>query len=249
MRYTPGTTTGRSGALALVLAVVVLGLAPAADAAAFRYWTYWQGDGTTWTFATAGPAASVPPDGAVEGWRFAVTTQSGSPSDTPSPEPVFAEICTGAPAGDGYKLVALVVDTGTDADAPPGQTRAASLSACVEVPSDATGYDVLRSATTVRTDKGLVCGISEYPADECAPVVDEAETGSLASDIAIPTAGDAKAGDTLASDTGSGSAGSAWPTIGVVAVLGGAVAAIAWRRRTRREQPSRTRETQAGEQP
>src|SRR5690242_13169147 len=48
----------------------VLTLAPA-QAAAYRYWGFYQLTGTTWAFAQKGPDQTVPKDGAVDGWRFA----------------------------------------------------------------------------------------------------------------------------------------------------------------------------------
>ena len=61
----------------VVLAAVVaaclsaLTLAPA-HAAAYRYWGFYQLTGGTWAYAQKGPDQTVPKDGAVDGWRFAV---------------------------------------------------------------------------------------------------------------------------------------------------------------------------------
>lgn len=150
-----------------------LALPATAHAAAYRYWTYWSGAGGTWSFATMGPAQSLPADGSVEGWRFAVTSESGSPEDAPRVEPSFRAICDGTPAVAGNKRVALVVDFGLADDAPAGEQPGAPVTTCVSIATDATGYQVLRSALEVRVgDDGLVCDIDGYPRSECAAIVE-----------------------------------------------------------------------------
>ena len=70
-------------ALAAFIGIAILAMtsiAPAARAeTAYRYWTYWQGNAGSWQFATQGSATSNPLDGAVEGWRFAITGAAGGP--------------------------------------------------------------------------------------------------------------------------------------------------------------------------
>lgn len=234
-----GRSAAAATAAALAVVAVVL-VAPPADAAAYRYWTYWQGSTGAWAFATQGPATAVPADGAVEGWRFAVSTEAGTASDAPATAPDFASICAGTPAQDGSKRVALVVDTGPAGIAPAGEQPPAPVATCVVAAPDATGYEVLRSVLTVRVEDGLVCGIGGYPADECAPVLDEAEVAAL------EQAGDATAGMTAASDaattamdTGDDAAtpadsGSPVATIVVAVLLIGAVAVSARRLRSMR---------------
>ena len=79
--------TGRRGATAaaITIAGLIIGVlaSPSAKAAAYRYWTYWQAPAGAWVFATAGPATTVPTDGTVEGWRFAVTSAAGSAAAQP----------------------------------------------------------------------------------------------------------------------------------------------------------------------
>ena len=174
------TTAGGAGALALALAAVVLISAPA-HAAEYRYWTYWQAPAgaAAWAFATQGPGTAVPGDGAVEGWAFGVTTESGSQDDAPTVGPDFAAVCGTTPVDAGRKRVALVVDPGPAVIAPTGQAPPAPVSTCVVADADATGYDVLRSVVDVRTDGGLVCGIAGYPTGECAALLDDAEATDL----------------------------------------------------------------------
>ncbi len=209
---------------AVLLALALIGLLAAApaQAAAYRYWTYWQGAASGWTFATAGPATTVPADGSVEGWRFAVTTQAGRPGDRPGTAPDFATICGTATARAGSKRVALVVDPGPASIAPAGQSPATPLTTCVVAPAEATGYQVLRSMTTVRTDAGLICGISGYPVDECAPVVDDAELAAAAAAASAPSANGASPPTNAAmpaAATPGGDSGTPWATIAVGGLL------------------------------
>jgi LPXTG-motif cell wall-anchored protein len=229
---TTARTGRRAGATAagLVLAMAaLLTAAPAAHAATYRYWTYWQGGTGEWAFATAGPASLIPADGAVEGWRFALTTQAGSAADRPGVPPSFADICGSTPAAEGSKRVALVVDPGPPSAAPQGQSPPAAIVTCAEVPADATGYQVLRSVTGVRTDGGLICGIDGYPTGECAPIVDDQPASAAASPAAGPTASDsamAPSATPAASDSGT-----PWATLAVMALAAAGVGLLVWRRR------------------
>src|SRR3954453_4735022 len=74
------TRVARLCGVALLLGVAAALLLPsgAADAAAYRYWGYYQLSGTTWQFAATGPDQTKPADGAVEGWRFAVGTEDST---------------------------------------------------------------------------------------------------------------------------------------------------------------------------
>ena len=148
------------GVCAVVLATLACSVVwpAAAQAAAYRYWTYWQGTAGDWSFATAGPASLVPEDGSIEGWRFAVTTQAGRAGDAPSAAASFDGICGATPTREGSKRVALVIDSGTAGIAPQGQTPPALVSTCVVVPSDATGYQVLRAVATGATTASSMTG-------------------------------------------------------------------------------------------
>ena len=162
-----------------VVGVVPVGTAAPAQAAAYRYWTSWWGApaATSWTFASTGPAFHVPKDGAVEGWRFAVSTQAGGqqPAEGRSPASVFEELCAGTAAEPGRKRVALLLDSGSSADAPDGQDAPSPRlwGRCLSLPPGATGAAVLTAAgVSARTDRsGLICALNGYPRGECAPVV------------------------------------------------------------------------------
>lgn len=147
-----------------LLAAATLAFAAAATgqaAAATPFWGYWQANGAKWAFAQTGPASTHPKDGSVEGWRFATSTgTSGTP---PRDLPDFAKACGSIPAKSGSKRVAVVVDSGEQADAPQGQHPVAAKSACAVVPENATGSDVLAAVAMPQTDKsGLVCAIDAY---------------------------------------------------------------------------------------
>lgn len=169
----------RAVAAVIGIAIVAMtSIAPAARAeTAYRYWTYWQGNAGSWQFATQGPATSNPADGAVEGWRFAITGAAGSVEGQPSlnPATAFADLCGSTPPIGGKKRVALIVDPGYASEAPEGEEPISALSTCVVADADASGYDILRSQLPVRVEGGLVCGIGNYPAVECTPVIEVRE--------------------------------------------------------------------------
>ena len=173
MRRAAGAWVLAAGLLALVAG------APAARAeTAYRYWSYWQVRDGAWSFATVGPAASLPEDGAVEGWRFVVTTAQGTSDDAPRlpAGTVFDDACGGTPSQAGRKRIAILLDFGTVADAPTGQEPPPSRAACVVTDPDASGAQVLGALADIRAEGGLVCAIDGYPASECAAVVDASAT-------------------------------------------------------------------------
>jgi len=179
----------RAAAAFLGIAILAMtAIAPAARAeSAYRYWTYWQGNAGAWQFGTQGPATSNPADGAVEGWRFGISGAAGSADSQPSINPgtAFQDLCGSTPAISGKKRVALVVDPGYASEAPDGEKPIEALSTCVVTDADASGYDILRSQLTVRVEGGIVCGIGDYPAFECAPVVEVSEPSAKPASAAV----------------------------------------------------------------
>ncbi|MGW3242763.1 SCO2322 family protein [Streptomyces sp. NPDC001070] len=201
-------------AAALLLALVAALVATPAHAATYRYWSFWQRDtaGGAWTYAQTGPALSRPADGTVEGWRFGVSPDAGSAA-RPRGTARFAAICAGTPARAGSKRVALLLDFGTAAGAPPART------ACARVPSGATSADALAAAAPPLryNSAGLVCAIAGYPATGCGEQVTD--------DAAAPAAPAPSSGPSL------GTYGAA------AAVLAVAAAAVWQARRRRNERP------------
>ena len=191
-----GTLVALSSALA----------APAAHAASYRYWSYWTAAGGAWEFSAVGAGSRVPDDGDVEGWRFATSGVVGD--QAPRTPPAFGDICAGPDPAPDAKRVALVVDPGAAADAPPGESPPGAWATCVEVPLEASGYDVLRAAAQVRTDRGLICAINDFPARECAvavadpgPAADAAQASDAPRASDAPQASDAVPAADAASDT------------------------------------------------
>ena len=181
----------RRGPLRAVLALLVaaclgaLTIAPA-QAAAYRYWGFYQLDNGTWVFAQKGPDQTTPADGSVEGWRFAV----GDESSTRLPRAVltFEQVCGSTPAESGKKRVAVVVDFGRAADAEGGGTPPEAKAACAVVPAGATSTEVLRAAGELRVEKGLICSVAGYPATGCGGEVKEVSPEAKAPDTAITIA-------------------------------------------------------------
>ena len=167
----------------------VLTLAPA-QAAAYRYWGFYQLTGTTWAFAQKGPDQTVPKDGSVEGWRFAVADETS----TRYPRAVlnFDQLCGSTPAQSGKKRVGLVLDFGRPADAADGATPPQPRAVCAVVDTSASSAAVLAVAGGVRTEKGLVCAVAGYPTSDCGGAVKEVSAAAKAKDepvtIAAPSA-------------------------------------------------------------
>ncbi|MFM1965103.1 MAG: hypothetical protein RL134_828 [Actinomycetota bacterium] len=183
--------TMRRRAIVAALAAAVVVVAPSAllptasQAAAYRYWSYWLGTDSAWSFANVGPAFRVPVDGTIEGWRFSVSGIEGN--SAPSFAADFDAVCGDTAAVEGRKRVAVVVDPGAAADAPDGEQPPGAWAMCVVAEERATGYDVLRAAATVRTERGLICGIGGYPARGCAEVIADADPAPTKSPKPKPT--------------------------------------------------------------
>ncbi|MFJ3215041.1 SCO2322 family protein [Kitasatospora sp. NPDC086801] len=206
------------GAVLLLVAAV-----PAEAATGYRYWSFWRGAGDGWLYQQQGPAVAVPPDGAVDGWRFAVSPDGGQQAAQPRAAGDFAALCADTPAQAGRKRVAVVLDFGTTADAGSAEAPPEQRSACASVVSNATSAEVLAAvAPPLRYDaNGLLCAIAGFPKAGCAD-----QLGSAAK----PAGASGDGGD---SDSGSDSG----PDVGLIA--GGALVAVlaggaVWQARRRR---------------
>lgn len=240
---------------AAVLGAVLLSLslAPPANAApAYRFWGYFQLKGDTWSFAQKGADQTKPADGAVEGWRYALAAQTDT--RTPRDAPTFGEICAGTKAKKGTKRVGLVLDFGRPADAGSGAGKrpAQAGKACAQVPTDATGAEVLAAATgKVRVEKGMTCAILDWPAKGCGGQVKDVPAAAKAKDKPIqitaqlgtsegPTGTSSPSGAAAAKQADQGEKGdgeeetSPLPFVlagGAIVLLLGAAAVVAKRRR------------------
>ncbi|MEE1802812.1 SCO2322 family protein [Streptomyces sp. NPDC101062] len=229
-------------ALALTVALgLVLGAgAGGAQAAGYRYWSFWQATGGSWAYATQGPAVLRPADGTVTGFRFAVSADSGDAA-RPRTAPDFAAVCAATPARDGAKRIAVVVDAGTAADAPAGEEPPAPRARCARVGADATAADALAAvAKPLRYNSdALLCAISGYPESGCGEQVRDGATADPASTASpsparTPTADRAGAADTPVAGPERDGGG---PSLGLFAGLAAvAVLAVAglWQARRRR---------------
>ncbi|MEU4995019.1 SCO2322 family protein [Streptomyces sp. NPDC021622] len=216
-----------AGAVLTALFASLFAVLPAApaQAAGYRYWSFWDRDGAKWAYATQGPSTARPDDGAVQGFRFSVSEDSQDSAKPRGPAD-FGDICASTPAKDGRKRVALVIDFGLPKDAPKGETPPAPRLACAQVGEDATSAEALASvAKPLRYDSNaLLCAIDGYPKSGCGDQV--SGNGESARK---PATGESAQGKKDASDGG--------PSVGLIAgvaaiaVLG---AAAVWQTRRRR---------------
>lgn len=198
-----------------------------AQAAGYRYWSFWESDGGAWIYATQGPATARPADGTVTGFRFSVSADSGDAA-RPRRAPDFAAICGGTPGREGRKRIAVVVDSGTAADAPAGEEPPALRAECALLGEDATAAEALAAvAKPLRyNSEALLCAISGYPATGCGEqVTDTSADGSTDTDRAQATPS-AATDDTATADTAAadGTSSGGGPAVGL---LGGAAAVLA----------------------
>ncbi|WP_165372631.1 SCO2322 family protein [Nocardioides iriomotensis] len=229
--------------IAGVLAAVVLApatlLATAGPASAedgYKYWNYFQVENEAYAFAQKGPADTTPRDGAVEGWRFGTSTeQVGIEPRADLAETGFDQVCEGTDSGDGEKRVAVLVDYGTEADAPGGSTPVEPTAYCAVVPEDASGLQTLESVADVRTEQGGICAIDGYPASgPCFDTVKDAQVEKDQATVAfaLPAAATAATDSEAPSDDASATAGDStdeasaedeggisWPLVAVIALV------------------------------
>ncbi|MGW6400806.1 SCO2322 family protein [Streptomyces sp. NPDC055134] len=219
-------TTYRRRSLAVLISGVLCALiagAGQAQATGYRYWSFWDRDGSAWVYASQGPSTARPSDGDVQGFRFSVSEDSQD-SAKPRGTASFDAICADTPAKGGEKRVALVVDFGTAQDAPSGETPPKPRTACARVADDATSAEALAAvAKPLRyNNQALLCSIAGFPETGCGEQVSSSEGTSGGT-------GPGRSKD-AASDGGG-------PSVGLIA--GGAAvvvlgAAAAWQARRRR---------------
>ncbi|MBD0707953.1 hypothetical protein BU197_05905 [Streptomyces sp. CBMA291] len=221
-----------AGALAGALLILAGTAAAPAQAAGYRYWSFWESaGGKPWTYATQGAATARPGDGDLVGFRFAVSSGT-SDATKPTTAPGFTTICGDATPKSGEKRVGVVVDFGGAQDAPPGENppQPPVRVGCAVIREDASAAEALAILVKpLRYDSSaMLCGIAGYPARGCGEQVAE-QTASPAPDTTA-TAPPAATDGTDGTDTGGG------PSFGVLAggaavlALGGAAV---WKGRRR----------------
>ncbi|MGY0062257.1 SCO2322 family protein [Streptomyces sp. LZ34] len=166
--------------MSALVSALALGASPA-QAAGYRYWSFWQRErgANGWTYATQGPATARPGDGDMIGFRFAVSEDSGDATQ-PRDSTDFGTVCAHTPAKGGTKRVAVVLDFGTAADAPDHRTPPEPRTECARVGEDASAGDALAAvAEPLRySSSALLCAIAGYPATGCGEQVDATSGGS-----------------------------------------------------------------------
>jgi hypothetical protein len=220
------------------------GAAAAHAATGYRYWNYFHVKAGSYAFATTGPAGYVPQDGSVEAYRYGLSGGAkGLTPRSPADRYSVTDICAGTTAGSGQKRVGVLVDYGSPADAPSGQTPPKPRAACAVVPAAANGQQVLDAVSDLRLDKQLVCGIDGYPASGCSVTVKNAPKPATEQQVSFTLP--AKAGSSTAADDATATkaassskvqsdSGTSWTLVVVVAVvvvLAGAGLLLARRRR------------------
>ena len=228
--------------LALLLAALLTapGTGSAQGATGYRYWNYFHVTGGKYVFATTGPADHVPKDGSVEAYRYGLSSVADGLKPRTGPTTyTAAAVCEGTAPESGEKRVAVLIDYGTPADAPAGETPPRPRAACAVVPVDANGQQVLDEVADVRVQDGVTCGIDGYPVQTCAVTVKDAPAPATerAVDFALPQAATStdqtpKAGTGTGSGDGSGDGDVPWSLVGAVAavlVLGGGALLLARR--------------------
>ena len=191
----------------------LLSITPA-NAADYRYWTFWVTTNDSWSFANEGAGTLKATDQMVTGWKFAITgADNGLP---PTESAVFAQLCPDTSEQAGTLRVAVVVDFNDQATAPEGETPPSpNVVSCVTVNEGQTAADALNAAgLEVRANDGFVCGINGYPKEECG-----LEIAATTSDpTAMATAEDMATVDTPA-DEAKESTNTNLQLIGLAAVL------------------------------
>ncbi|MBL1100212.1 SCO2322 family protein [Streptomyces coffeae] len=216
----------RASTIVAVLAgllVAAVGAAPAQAGSGYRYWSFWEreADARSWTYATQGPSVARPGDGETIGFRFAVSEDSRN-AVQPRGAADFDTVCADTPAKDGSKRIAVIIDFGTAADAPRGDTPPKKARThCARVDERATAGEALAAvAKPLRYNSAaLLCAIAGYPSSGCGEKI-----GTRGTDTGTGGGGDDKSGD------GGPSAGLIGGAAAVV-VLG---AAAVWQARRRR---------------
>lgn len=180
-------------AVVVGIILTVLAASPAL-ASTYRYWSYWDGAGGTWKYATQGPSSARPADGSVQGFHFVVSKDAADQAPPPRTPADFASVCASTPAAEGKKRIAVVVDFGAPSDAPAGETppQGAPRTVCAQVGPDATAAEALAEvAKPLRYDSAaLLCSVSGYPKRGCGdPITEAAEPSGTDQESGGPSAG------------------------------------------------------------
>ncbi|MFC4493064.1 SCO2322 family protein [Streptomyces ovatisporus] len=200
------------------------GATPVQDEGSYRYWSFWeQSSEGSWKYATKGPSVLRPEDGAVLGFRFALSEDSQDAAE-PRGRTGFGAACADTDARQGRKRIAVRIDFGTAAHAPDGETPPKSRTACARVPGDASAAEALAAvAEPLRYNSvALLCAVEGYPERGCG---EQVRGGEQSTEDGRPS-GSAAAGKGDAG-SGDGGAGAGAGGLGPLAGIGAGVAAVA----------------------
>ncbi|MDP9443672.1 MAG: SCO2322 family protein [Actinomycetota bacterium] len=235
------TVAASVAATVAILAALIAVPAPAKAADGFQYWGYYHLRDGEWQFATKGANAITPKDGAVEGYRFAISTVDQA--RPPRVETTFDEICGGTDAAAGQKRIGIVLDYGTADEAPQGRRLPESRPQghCAVVPERFSTQQALESVADLRIQDGLICAIDGFPVTGCGEEVTDVEIPAQEPTLALQVAdhadesssaaGDGSAGDGAAAATGGSVPWSLVAVAVVLVVLAAAAVLLARRRR------------------
>ena len=212
-------TYGLIAAISFSLGMAVS--APAHAESQFRYWSFWQSEGTQWSLANVGVGSMPVSQGAVQGWRFITSGVAAGAELAPRIQPNFAQLCSDSiDPQPGYVTMAIVIDYGTEADYDDGTVPPSPRFECVTITSDSTSAMALAQMSIIREDAGFICGLDKLPVAGCG---EEVQVQPL-------TAGNSQS-NPASSDTTTISEDQ-WDVIAAVVttLLGLVVFVMAWRR-------------------
>ena len=228
--------------LTLLSALLVVGgtAGPAQAADGYKYWNYFHVENGKYVFAQTGPADYQPKDGAVEAYRYGLSsTADGIQPRTEATTYSVDDICKGVEAKEGQKLVGVLLDYGTAEDAGSGETPPEPRAACAAVPTKANGQQVLDAVADLRVQNQMTCGIDGYPVKGCSVTVKNPPAAAAAQqsvDFTLPKSAteNSDAGSTTQAAEQTDDSGFPWTLVVVVVVvlvLAGAGLAVARRGR------------------
>lgn len=240
----PRSRAGRA-LLALLLLPALTGLLLAAGtgtanaADGYKYWNYFHVQGQKFVFAKTGAADYTPKDGAVEAYRYGLSsTAAGLAPRTGPTTYTFDDLCGATKPKSGEKRVGVLLDYGTSTDAAAGEQPPKPRGACAAVPTDANGQQVLGAVADVRTQKSLTCGIDGYPVKTCSVTVKNPPAAAKQQDVGFTMPKQAAKSGSSSQPASSGSddgGGFPWALVVVVVlvvVLAAGGFALARRNRT-----------------
>ncbi|WP_246531042.1 SCO2322 family protein [Streptomyces bathyalis] len=202
----------------------------------YRYWAFWERKGkdgnAAWSYATQGPSVLRPEDGAVLGFRFALSEDSKD-AEKPRGEAEFAAVCGGTEAERGRKRIALAIDFGTPAHAPRGESPPRRRTTCAQVDEDATAADALADvAKPLRYNSdALLCAIDGYPERGCGEQIESGDDDKGTGQDDTPEDNGAGAEDDAGDDSSNGFGSATGVAAGLAAVAALSFATV---RRSRR---------------